>query len=57
MKITTWDEDFEWPIYIDVVDGKVTDIWYVNAYGQDRLLPKDEYDVRYETTKKSSEPR
>jgi len=47
---------FSWPIYIDVVDGKVDSIWYVNDYGQDRLLTEGEdYHVSYEKAKQYPE--
>jgi hypothetical protein len=43
--------EFNWPISIDVQDGQVIAIWYVNDYGQDRLLTKGEhYHVSYHTT-------
>jgi len=44
--------EFDWPIYIDVIDGKVANIWYVTDYGQDALLTEGEdYHVSYEKTK------
>jgi len=49
-------KDFTWPIYIDVVDGKVSSIWYVNDYGQDRLLTEgEEYHVSYEQSRNHPE--
>jgi len=44
--------EFNWPIYIDVIDGKVDSIWYVTDSGQDGLLTEGEhYHVSYEKAK------
>ena len=36
------------PLYITVVDGKVTEIWYDDEYGIDRCLNASDFSVTYE---------
>jgi hypothetical protein len=42
-------EDVVFPLYITVVDGKVTEIWYDNHWGIDRLLSNSKFSVSYES--------